>query len=114
MTPSDAVREAAKQVVRMLVAGDYAGVVELTRGRDMSEASIQHAIGKYGRTLKMPPDSAFLELDEVMIPGSAPPRWHVIVDLWTVEEGPSDLSVLMWISEPAPVADVVLLDIHVM
>lgn len=114
MAPSLAVRVAAKQVVSMLVSGDYAGVVALTRGRDLSEDGIASAIKEYGRTLTMPPDATFLKLEEVLITGSLPPRWHVTVDLWTVEEGRSDLSLLMWIAEPAPLADVVLLDIHVL
>jgi hypothetical protein len=114
MMPSQAIRDAAKKVVSMLVVGDYRGVARLTNDRRLSAAEIQNAIKEYGRTLKMPSDQEAADFDAVLVEGSDPPRWHVRVDLWTVEEGRSDLSVLMWISEGSPNQDVELLDIHVL
>lgn len=81
MKPAQAIRDAAKQVVSMLVVGDYRGVARLTRDRRLSAAEIQNAIQEYGRTLKMPPVQAAAEPDAVLVEGSDPPRWHVRVDL---------------------------------
>jgi hypothetical protein len=80
------------QLLRWLVAGDYAAIERSTLGVRLSASLMQQAIAEYGRTLAMPPPSALDQLDVVEIDGSRPKAWSVRVDLWTVEEGRSDLS----------------------
>ena len=86
------VRFTVVQLLRWLVAGDYAAIERFTLGVRLSVSLIQQAIAGYGRTLAMPPPSALDQLDVVEIDGSRPKAWSVRVDLWTVEEGRSDLS----------------------
>jgi hypothetical protein len=80
------------QLLRWLVAGDYVAIERFTRGVRLSASLIRQAIVEYGRTLVMPPATALDQLDVVDIVGSNPRAWSVRVDLWTEEEGRSDLS----------------------
>lgn len=80
------------QLLRWFVAGDYAAIEQFTLGVRLPASLIRQAIADYGRTLVMPPDLAFDQLDIIEVVGSNPKAWSVRVDLWTVEEGRSDLS----------------------
>ena len=89
------VRATTVQLLRWLVAGDYAAIEHFTAGVRMPSAEIQESVNKYGRTLIMPPERSLDDLDVIDI---APEvcrgrrQWSVRVALWTVEEGRSDLS----------------------
>jgi hypothetical protein len=80
------------QILNWLVAGDYEAIGRFTQGVRLSAPLIQQAVAEYGRTLVMPPVSAIDDLDLIEIDGSTPRAWSVRVDLWTAEEGRSDLS----------------------
>lgn len=80
------------RIVTWLVDGDYAEIENYTNGIRLSAALLEKAISEYGRTLIMPPDSALDHLDIVEVDASCPKKWSVRVDLWTAEEGRSDLS----------------------
>jgi len=80
------------QLLAWLVAGDYAAIERFTAGVRLSSEQMREAISEYGRTLAMPPASALDQLDVIEITGSVPRAWSVRVDLWTAEEGRSDLS----------------------
>lgn len=80
------------QLLHWLVAGDYAAIEEFTLGIRLSSSLIRQAITDYGGTLVMPPASALDQLDVIEVDGSNPKAWSIRVDLWTVEEGRSDLS----------------------
>ena len=56
-----------RQIVELLVAGEYAQVARVTRGERLDAASIERAIREYGRKLVMPPDTAFGQLDVVQV-----------------------------------------------
>lgn len=80
------------QLLHWLVAGDYAAIEWFTSGVRLSASLLRQATVDYGRTLVMPPASALDQLDVIEVDGSNPRSWSVRVDLWTVEEGRSDLS----------------------
>ena len=80
------------QLVRWLVSGDYAAIERFTSGVRLSASLLRQAVEEYGRTLAMPPVLALDQLDVVEVDGSNPKAWSVRVDLWTTEEGRSDLS----------------------
>lgn len=80
------------QLLHWLLAGDYAAIERFTSGVRLSASLMRQAIVDYGRTLVMPPASALDQLDVIEVDGSNPKAWSVRVDLWTVEEGRSDLS----------------------
>jgi hypothetical protein len=80
------------QLLRWLVAGDYAAIEQFTYGVRLSASLIRQAVIGYGRTPVMPPTSVLEKLDVIEIDPSNPRAWSVRVDLWTAEEGRSDLS----------------------
>ena len=80
------------QIVRWLVAGDFSAIEKYTHGVRLSASLLRQAVLDYGRTLVMPPASTLAQLDIIKVDGSNPLTWSVRVDLWTLEEGRSDLS----------------------
>jgi len=76
----------------MLVERDYQGLATLSRGKRLSAPEIERAISDYGRHLVMPPDKSLSKLDCVEVSGANPRAFGIRVDLWTAEEGRSDLS----------------------
>lgn len=93
MTASDPrIKATIVRLLHWLVAGDYVAIERATRGIRLSAALLQQAVVDYGRTLIMPPASALNVLDVIEVDASSPRAWSVRVDLWTAEEGRSDLS----------------------
>jgi hypothetical protein len=87
------VTDLLKQVITWLVDGDYASVEARTRGVRLSRDLIQEAIHEYGRKLIPPPQAAFENLDAIRVTNALHPTWSIRFDLWTQEEGRSDLSI---------------------
>jgi hypothetical protein len=116
-------RPALSAVVDRLVAGDYEGLKR--DGIDLCEAcDLGLWIREYGRapgtgepdraTLVPLPEEAW-DSAEVVFENPGPPRvWAVVVDLWTAEEGRSDLSMEAEVTETSNGLSVVVSDIHVM
>lgn len=103
-----------QRVMGHLVRGDYAAVEALTAGQRLNASEIAQAIADYGRQLVLPPGGSdprsIVELE-----GSAPVRWSVYVDLWTLEEGRSDLSLELTLTDSARgTYDVQIDNIHVL
>lgn len=88
---TDDLRRAAERIVLLLVEGDYAAAEAATVGR-LSAADLRLAVEQYGRTLVDLPAQALEPLEVIEILGMPRPTFHVVVDLWTAEEGLSDLS----------------------
>lgn len=81
-----------KQLVEWLVAGDFAAIERYSNGVRLSASLISDAILEYGHKLVMPPPETFENLDVIEIVDASPNRWSVRFDLWTEDEGRSDLS----------------------
>jgi hypothetical protein len=58
----------------------------------LTAEQLRQAVEEYGRELQKPPEVVFDNLDVNGIEGAIPRAWWVLVDLWTVEEGRSDLT----------------------
>ena len=82
-----------KQLVAWLVGGNYFEIETRSRGVRLSADLMRQSIEEYGRTLIMPPDKVFSNIDAIRVPNADRPTWSVRFDLWTKEEGRSDLSV---------------------
>jgi hypothetical protein len=111
---TDRLREAAHQVLRMLVDGEYHEVAELTEGVRLPADEIRKAITDYGRKLVLPPVGAYEELDAIEIKGSNPPSWSMSIPLWTEEEARSDLTLEMTVTLLDSAVSIELDDIHVL
>ena len=92
-------RDTVHHLIEMLVAGDYGGLEEASRGRRLTAGQLRQAIEEYGRELRMPPEAVFDDLDMNEIEGPIPRSWWTSVDLWTVEEGRSDLTLEIRLTE---------------
>ena len=82
-----------KQMIAWLVSGDFVAIEVRSGGVRLSANLMRQVIEEYGRTLIMPPDDAFTNVDAIRVTNADRPTWSVRFDLWTQEEGRSDLSV---------------------
>jgi hypothetical protein len=95
------IRDSVHRLVEMLVARDYDGLEQATRGRRLTGEQLRQAVEEYGRELRMPPEVVFDDLDLNEIEGAIPRAWWVLVDLWTVDEGRSDLTLEICLTDTA-------------
>ena len=103
-----------RQIIELLVTGEYEKVARNTNGQRLDSRAIEGAIHNYGRTLAMPPNTAFEQLDIVQVTNADPTRWSIRMSLWTVEEGRSDLSIELTLIEVKEGYVIELDDIHVL
>ncbi|HKP24322.1 MAG TPA: hypothetical protein VJV39_10675, partial [Dongiaceae bacterium] len=90
------VRSIVIDLLVLLADGDYESVMERCDYSLMDSDDLQAAVAEYGRRVVAPPaDYAFLRACELR--ARAVPTWHVEADLWTEEEGRSDLTLEMMI-----------------
>jgi hypothetical protein len=91
----NAIDQPIKEVSDMLARGEFDRVEQLTRGRRASAEDLRRVVAEYGRTLVPLPPEAFPDLDVHLVEGCDPPTCVVDVDLWTEEEGRSDLTLTL-------------------
>lgn len=107
-------KETVKRIVDLLVTGDFDQVAKITNGQRLNTRSISDAITTYGRNLVAPPDNAYNQIDVVAVTSSNLPCWSLRMNLWTAEEGRSDLTVELTITEVEGQYTLELDDIHVL
>jgi len=80
-----------REVVRELAAGNYEGLEADGRAGRLTAGELREAVRQYGRTLVELPEEG---LRHVWVYGQQGREgvWRVDVDLWTAEEGRSDLT----------------------
>ena len=92
--PPERWRTLLTELVHRLVLGDYAGLAGdgyVTGAHDPDDASIGMWIEDYPATLvDLPPEAWDFSDHELLDPDAG--VWAVMIDLWTAEEGHSDLS----------------------
>jgi hypothetical protein len=81
-----------KRVLVRLVGGNFVAIELRSRGVRLSADLMRQAVEEYGRTLIMLPDEVFSSLDVIPVTNADKPTWSVRFNLWTKEEGRSDLS----------------------
>jgi hypothetical protein len=102
-------------VIDLLVRGEFETVEQLTAGRHLTGSELDQAVRDYGRTLSAPGDGWWdlVEVTPVTRPG--PPDLHIAAPLWTHEEGRSDLTLELHLTETTPAAyDIEILNLHVL
>ena len=110
----NAVQTAVAMVANLLAAGDYASVERMTSGRRLSAADLERAVGDYGEKLVPIPAEALEDLEVTEVTGSDPAAFMVDVDLWTEQEGRSDLTLsLELVDRYSGAYDISVLDLHV-
>jgi hypothetical protein len=90
------VRSIVIDLLVLLADGDYESIMERCGYSLLDGDDLQTAVAEYGRKVVAPPaDYAFLRACELR--ARAIPTWHVEADLWTEEDGRSDLTLEMTI-----------------
>jgi hypothetical protein len=107
-------KTSVRELIELLVSQKYEEIERITRGIRLDAESIDRAITEYGRTLVIPPDTVFENLDVVAVNNSQPAQWSIWMNLWTVEEGKSDLSVQMTLIQQRGGYSIELDGIHVL
>lgn len=103
-----------KQVVTWLVNGDYRAIQARSAGVRLSADMMRQAIDAYGRSLIVPPEIAFSNFDIVRVTNADEPTFSIGFDLWTVEEGRSDLTLECTIIETEEMLQIEIDGIHVL
>jgi hypothetical protein len=80
-----------RELVHELVKGNYEGLEADGRAGRLTAEELRQSITSYGGTIIELPNEAFETADAIPIEGE-PNCWAVDVDLWTAEEGQSDLT----------------------
>jgi hypothetical protein len=106
---------AIRVVIDLLIRGEYGVIEKMTQGRRLSAAELEDAVTSYGRRLVGPPDGWLNLVDVVPIDEGELSSFFAAVPLWTEEEGRSDLTVELRLTEIAQqVYDTEVLDLHVL
>jgi hypothetical protein len=109
-------RPVLADVVARIAAKDYAGLKR--DGIDPTPIDVDlalwvHEYGDHGVTLIPLPDGAWEYAEALPIDGT-PDAWAVLIDLWTEEEGRSDLSLEVTVTESPDGISVVIHSLHVL
>jgi hypothetical protein len=86
------------EVVRSFVEGDYGLNKGVSGVEPVSPATAEHIrayVADYGATLVELPDDTW----QTSVAQWMGTRWDILVDLWTAEEGRSDLVLEGWVAE---------------
>jgi hypothetical protein len=91
-------RPMLREVVRAFVEGDYGLAGGVAGVEPVSRAKAEHIrayVAEYGATLIDLPDDTW----RTSVAQWMGKRWDILVDLWTAEEGRSDLVLEGWVEE---------------
>jgi hypothetical protein len=100
-----------RSVVDTLVKGHFDQLEHDGRSGRLSSHELQAALHAYGRTLIPLPDEAFRLAEVSPITGQTA-TWAVDVPLWTAEEGRSDLTLSLTVSDSQHGVHVEIDDLH--
>jgi hypothetical protein len=107
------VRSIVIDLLVLLADGDYESIMERCGYSLLDDDDLRTAVAEYGRKVVAPPaDYAFLRACELR--ARAIPTWHVEADLWTEEDGRSDLTLEMTIEFEASGPVIGINNLHVL
>jgi len=102
-----------RALVEALVEGHFDQLERDGRSGRLSSHELKKALKAYGRTIITLPDEACDFVDVHPIKGQKP-TWVVDVPLWTAEEGRSDLTLSLTVSESQDGVRLEIADLHVL
>ena len=83
-----------RRAVELLVSQRYSELASFVGSRGLPRKDVDNMreyLEGFQVTLILPPEDAYEGMDFFEVEGSSPRRWCVDMQLWTVEEGESDL-----------------------
>jgi hypothetical protein len=114
MMSVEELRSIVRDIVQMLVKGDYEQLVRRCTESRLTSGDLGAVIRQYGRELVVPPSDAYENLDAVQVKGALVPTWSVRAPLWTKDEGRSDLTLDLTIALGPGEPRVEIDDLHVL
>jgi hypothetical protein len=107
------IRSIVTDLLVLLADEDYESIMERCGGSRLTGDDLRTAIREYGRKVAAPP-ADYIYFRTYELEARAVPTWSVEADLWTEEEGRSDLTLQLTIAfDPSgPVIEID--DLHVM
>ena len=102
-----------REVVRELAAGNYEGLEADGRAGRLTAGQLREAVEHYGRTFVELPEEG-LQYVWVYEQKGRENLWRVDVDLWTAEEGRSDLTLSMLLEKTGDGVRVSVENLHVL
>ncbi len=106
-------RPAIKEIVHELVMGNYNGLEADGRAGDLNAQQLKTALTEYYPcTLIELPDEAWEVAEAYYVERTR--EWAIDVDLWTVEEGHSDLTLQLMVRDTNEGILVAIEDLHVL
>jgi hypothetical protein len=85
--------EKIKEVIKLLVEKRYSEVEEIINKNRLTRFEIEEAIKIYGKELVLLPESEYEKLNIIQIDNKFEKEFSIRFNLWTIEEGRSDLSI---------------------
>jgi hypothetical protein len=106
-------RTSLRSVVYELVRKNYATLERDGRAGRVGAEGLRRAIAEYRRNLVALPEESF-EISSAIEVKSKPGTWAVDLDLWTAEEGRSDLTLSATVTEVGERVQVEIDDLRVL
>jgi hypothetical protein len=105
---------AVRSIIALLADRQYDAVASMTGSRRLTSAELRAAVEEYGRTIVIPLGGLPPGIDEIQ-DGEDPQVLYLVVDMWTAEEGRSDLSLeLTLTANRLGLVDVEIDNLHMM
>lgn len=101
-----------KQIMFLLKCKNFTTLIGITGGERITGKEIENEINAYGRTIIIPPDMAYDEIDIIKCVDMN--RFSVNMPFWTSEEGRSDLTLQLTIDFSTKKPIIAIDDIHVL
>jgi hypothetical protein len=104
-----------RAVTDLLAHEKYEALEQLSKGVRLTASEIMYAVSEYGRKIVALPEEGYEELDIIEVTESNPKEWSVNVPIFTKEEGRSDLTLELSLTDSRENMYVVAIDnIHVL
>jgi len=110
---SPRVADSILQLVADLVSGNYDAIDRDGRVGRLTRDALARVVSEYGRTLTPVPRAALRDA-AVYAVSAEPGKFKIDVDLWTREEGRSDLTLSLTVEERPAGVVVTIDDLHVL
>ena len=107
-------RPALKDLVNELIKGNFAKLEADGRAGRLSAQDLKNRLSEYGRTFITLPDVAFDQGDTYTLMDGDGKSWGIDLDLWTAEEGRSDLTLQLTVRDTGTAIVAEIDDLHVL
>lgn len=105
----------AHHLVSLLLSGNFDELERLSNGVRLSSKEMETAIAEYPATFEMPVKMDFDDMDVIEVTSTNPQQYSVNINLWSEEEGRSDLTLeVHMVESDEEIMRVEIDDIHVL